>query len=67
MGRDEFNIFVPTLINFNLIDSYAEKIISLRRDIEELDDRNEIDVTVKFKIISTNETLNTQISLTRLR
>ena len=31
------------------------------------DDRNEIDVTVKFKIISTNETLNTQISLTRLR
>ena len=31
------------------------------------DDRNEIDVTVKFKIISTNETLTTQISLTRLR
>ena len=31
------------------------------------DDRNEISVTVKFKIISTNESLTTQISLTRLR
>ena len=31
------------------------------------DDRNEISVTVKFKIISTHEALTTQISLTRLR
>ena len=29
--KNEFNIFVPTLINFNLIDDYANKIVEFRK------------------------------------
>ena len=29
--KNEFNIFVPTLINFNLIDNYASQIVEFRK------------------------------------
>lgn len=32
LDKTEFSIFVPTLINFNLIDEYVEKILEFRRE-----------------------------------
>lgn len=34
--KNEFNIFVPTLINFNLIDNYANQIIEFRKKFKKI-------------------------------
>lgn len=34
LSKNEFDIFVPSLVNFNDIDSYAEKVIALRDQME---------------------------------
>jgi hypothetical protein len=32
LDKNEFSIFVPTLINFDLIDEYVEKILEFRKE-----------------------------------
>lgn len=34
ISKDEFSLFCPTLVNYENIDSYAEKIIALRRTLK---------------------------------
>lgn len=61
---DEIGLEERILESIEIFEPRAEVLtIKILRN----DDRNEIDVTVKFRVISTNEVLTTQISLTRLR
>ncbi|MBH19972.1 MAG: hypothetical protein CL851_06025 [Crocinitomicaceae bacterium] len=61
---DEIGLEERILESIEIFEPRAEVLgIQIRRN----DDSNEILVTVKFKVISINEVVTTQISLTRLR
>ena len=63
VGDAKYEIIASTSVHPSFL--YIAKVLNIK--VLRNDDRNEISVTVKFKIISTNESLTTQISLTRLR
>ena len=61
---DEIGLEERILESIEIFEPRAE-VLSIQ--IERNDDSNEVLVTVKFKVISINEVVTTQISLTRLR
>ena len=49
ISRSEFSLFCPALINYKDIDSYAEKIISLRKKLEGKSNQKKTDIFNKYR------------------
>ena len=49
ISRSEFSLFCPTLINYKDINSYAERIISLRKKLEGKSNQKKIDIFNQYR------------------
>ena len=49
IGRSEFSLLCPALINYKDIDLYAEKIIALRKKLEGKSNQQKIDIFNKYR------------------
>jgi len=62
ISKAEFSLFGPSLVNFNDVDSYAEKIISLRQQLKGKSKQEQKTIFEKYKIIFAKEFLQSDDS-----
>lgn len=62
ISKAEFSLFGPLLVNFNDVDSYAEKIIALRKKLNGKDKQEQKVIFDQFKITFTKEFLQSDNS-----
>lgn len=63
MSKAEFSLFGPSLVNFNDINSYAEKIISLRKNLKGKSKQEQKIIFEEYKTIFAKEFLQTSDSV----
>jgi len=63
MSKAEFSLFGPSLVNFSSIDSYAEKIISLRKKLKGKNKQDQKIIFEEYRIIFAKEFLQTNDSV----
>ncbi len=63
ISKNEFSLFCPTLINYKDINSYAEKIISLRKKLEGESNQKKIDIFNQYRYEFATEFLRTSSSI----
>ncbi len=60
ISKTEFSIFGPSLVNFNDVDSYAEKIIFLRKRIKGKNKQEQKNILDEYKTIFAKEFLKSE-------
>lgn len=60
ISKKEFSLFAPTLINFQNIDSYAEKIVSLRQSLRGKTKQEQKDIFDAYKLSFAGEFLGSE-------
>lgn len=60
ISKKEFSLFAPTLINFQNIDSYAEKIVSLRQSLRGRTKQEQKDIFDAYKLSFAGEFLGSE-------
>jgi len=59
ISKEEFSLFCPTLVNYKDIDSYAEKITALRRNLKGKTKQEETAILDRYKKVFAKEFLGT--------
>jgi len=62
ISKKEFSLFCPTLVNYEKIDSYANKIISIRKKLKGKSKQKQKEIFEEYKIAFVKEFLDTNES-----